>query len=121
MSNARDIARLLTNINEKVVALTGTTPTVDCNAGNVFTITLTGNTTFTFSNAPASGTAYGMTVKATQDGSGTRTVTWPASVDWPGATAPTLTTDPNGVDVFTFFTEDGGTTWYGFTSGLALG
>lgn len=32
------------------VTLTGTTPTIDWSAGNVFTHTLTGNTTYTFSN-----------------------------------------------------------------------
>ena len=106
---------------EKLTTLTGTTPTVDCSTGNVFDITLTGATTFTFANPPASGTVYTMSIKITQDGTGSRTVTWPTSIDWPGATAPTLTTDANGVDVFMFYTSDGGTNWQGFTAGLALG
>jgi hypothetical protein len=45
-------------------------------------------------------------------------ITWPASVDWPSATAPTLTA--SGTDVLVFITCDGGTTWYGFVAGLAL-
>ena len=36
------------------------------------------------------------------------------------STAPTLTTTNNGVDVFGFFTIDGGTTYYGFTLGQAM-
>jgi len=52
---------------------------------------------------------------------GQSTVTWPASVDWPAATAPTLSSGANEVDVFVFYTTDGGTTWYGFTAGQALG
>ena len=43
---------------------------------------------------------------------------WPGSVDWAGATAPTLTT--SGVDVLVFTTVDGGTIWYGFAGGLAM-
>ena len=62
--------------NETYVALSGTTPTVDCESGNVFALSTTGNTTFTFSNPPASGTAYGFTLKLTAGG--THTITWPA-------------------------------------------
>jgi hypothetical protein len=43
--------------------------------------------TYVFSNPPATGTAYGFTLKVTP--SATVTLTWPASVDWPGGTAPT--------------------------------
>jgi hypothetical protein len=93
---------------------------IDLSTGNVFQQTLTADTTFTFSNPPATGTAYGFTLKVTQD-STARTITWPASVDWPSATAPTLSTASGAVDVFVFFTIDGGTTYYGFTSGQALG
>jgi hypothetical protein len=113
-----------TSYNETYAAVTSTSnaTTVDCEAGNTFMHTLTENTTFTFSNPPASGTAYTMTIEIIQDASASGyTVTWPASVDWPAATAPTLTGDASAVDVFVFTTRDGGTTWYGFTAGQALG
>jgi len=48
------------------------------------------------------------------------TVTWPTAVDWPSATAPTLTATASAVDYFVFITHDGGTTWYGFTAGQAM-
>ena len=77
--------------------------------------------TATFSNPPAS-SAFGFTLKITQDaGASGFTVTWPTTVDWPSATAPTLTATANGVDMFVFSTTDGGTTYYGFTAGQALG
>jgi hypothetical protein len=85
----------------------------------VFSHTLTEDVTYTFSNAPASGRAFGFTLKVVQD-STARTITWPASVDWPAATAPTLSTGSGEVDVFVFFTTDGGTTFYGFTAGQVL-
>ena len=47
-------------------------------------------------------------------------VSWPASVEWPAATAPTLTSTSNAVDVLVFQTVDGGTTWYGFVAGQGL-
>lgn len=109
--------------NETFVAVTSTTnaTTVNCEAGNNFSHTLTENTTFTFSNPPATGTAYGFTLKIVQDaGASGYTVTWPASIDWPSATAPTLTADANAVDVFVFYTHDGGTNFYGFVAGQAM-
>jgi hypothetical protein len=114
---------LVDSYNETYVAPTSSSnaTTVDCEAGNVFSHTLTENTTFTFSNPPSSGTAYGFSLKIVQDASASGyTVTWPTSVDWPSATAPTLTNTASAVDVFVFYTHDGGTTWYGFIAGQGL-
>jgi len=110
--------------NEAYAAVTSTSnaTTVNCEAGNAFSHTLTENTTFTFSNPPASGTAYSFSLEIIQDASASGyTVTWPASVDWPSATAPTLTATASAVDVFVFYTRDGGTTWQGFIAGQAQG
>ncbi len=90
--------------------------TIDLTAGNSVTATTTGATTWTFSNPTASDELCGFVLKLVNGGSATQT--WPGSVDWPAATAPTLTT--SGTDVLVFITCDGGTTWYGFTAGLAL-
>lgn len=100
-----------------VTANTGTTYTINLENGNVFNLTLTGNCTYTFSNPPASGSAGAFTLIQNQDGTGSRTVTWPASVEWAGGSAPTITSTASSTDVFTFITTDGGTTWYGFTGG----
>jgi len=102
-------------------ATSGSTETLDLESGNVFDLTLTADCTITLSNPPASGTSGSFTLILRQDGTGSRTVTWPASVDWASATAPTLTTDASAVDVLTFMTVDGGTTWLGFVAGQALG
>jgi len=89
---------------------------VDLELGNVFTYTLSGGQTVTFTNPPASGTAGSFTMIVTNGGSAT--LTWPSSVDWPAATAPALTA--SGVDLIFFTTIDGGTIWYG-TAVLAMG
>lgn len=96
--------------------------TLDLENGNVFEVTLTENVTTTvFSNPPASGRGGSFKLILKQDGTGGRTFTWPASVDWAGSSAPTLTTTANAVDILTFLTTDGGTVWYGFLNGAAMG
>jgi hypothetical protein len=96
-------------------SITGAT-TLDLSTTNIYNITLTGSATLTFSNPPTSGTLYSLMIIAKQDATGSRTITWPASVKWPNASAPTLSTAANAVDVLNFFTVDGGTTYYGALS-----
>lgn len=102
------------------IAAAGTTETIDLSDGSVHVITLDENVTFTFSNPVATGRASSFTLILRQDGLGTNTVTWPASVKWAGGAAPTITADASAVDVLTFLTVDGGTTWYGFVAGQAM-
>jgi hypothetical protein len=96
----------------------GGTDAIDLTAGNVVSATVsTGTQTFTFTNPPATGKAGSFTLFLTNGGS--QTVNWPASVDWAGGSAPSLTS--SGVDVLTFTTLDAGTIWYGFAAGLDMG
>jgi hypothetical protein len=97
----------------------GSTETFDVSSANVHRGVLDANCTFTFTGA-SSGRACALTLHLVQDATGSRTVTWPASVDWPGGTAPVLSTAANAVDVLTLHTVNGGTTWYGFAPGLAM-
>ena len=107
--------------NDTYVAPTSSSnaTTINCETGNYFKHTLTENTTFTFSNPPASGTGFSFVLHLIQDSSA-RTVTWPNSVDWAAATAPTISTTSGADDFFVFATSDGGTIWYGFTAGQAM-
>lgn len=86
---------------------------VDLLAGNFFTKTISGATTFTVSNVPAAGTAASFILDLTNGGSGA--ITWWSGMKWAGGTAPTLTA--SGRDCLGFFTHDGGATW----TGLLLG
>ena len=96
-------------------AIGGGTQDIDLENGNFITATVdTSETTFTFSNPPATGSGGGFALVLTNGGS--QTVNWPASVDWSLGTAPSLTA--SGVDVLGFITSDGGTTWLGFEAGL---
>jgi hypothetical protein len=100
--------------NETVDALSGTTPTVNCENGNVFTLTTSGATTFTFSNPPSSGTAYAFVLKVI--GGGAHALTWPIEVRWPGGTAPDFPLSGETY-IYGFLTHDAGTNWYGFVGG----
>lgn len=99
-----------------VIAATSVTTDIDVSLGNVVDMTLDNSPTLTFSNPAPTGTGGSFTLMLRQDASGSRTVTWPASVRWAGGTAPTLTTTASRVDIITFVTMDEGTKWYGFVA-----
>jgi len=91
---------------------------IDWEAATLFELTLTDSPTFTFANEAA---GRAVTLILIQDGTGSRTVTWPGSVDWPSATAPTLSTGAGDVDVVTLICRNDGTTVLGFTAGQDMG
>jgi len=91
----------------------GATITFNFNNGLSRQVTLGGNRTLAFSNAKNGFVFY---IKLIQDATGSRTVTWPSTVDWEGGTAPTLTTAANAVDLFRFSFD--GTDFFGETVGL---
>jgi len=97
--------------------ISSTSHTIDLTTANIFELTMNSSiTSLTISGAPSSGQAYSFTVIVKQDGTGSRTISWPASVKFPNASTPTLTTTPNKVDILNFITTDGGTTYYGALS-----
>ena len=97
---------------EVATANTGTAYTVDLANGSVQILTLTGNCVFTFP-AVTAGRSFMMILK--QDATGSRTVTWPGTVKWPGGTAPTITSTASRGDKFVFTAD--GTNWIGSNAG----
>jgi hypothetical protein len=101
--------------SDKVNALgsTGTSKTINVTSGTLVTATLTGNCTFTLAalNSIAS-RASSFTMILTNDATASRTVAFAGGTfKYPGGSVSRTTTS-NAVDVWTFFTPDGGTTWY---------
>ena len=78
---------------------------VNCSTGNYFTKTINGASTFTVSNVPAS-RSYSFALELTHTSGA---ITWFSGVEWPGGTAPALTTGKT--HLFMFITDDGGTRW----------
>jgi len=92
-------------------ALSGTSVTCNVDNAGAFSLTMTGNTTFTFSGAD-NNWSMGFILQLTGNGG---TVTWPSSVDWAGGTAPDAPASGE-TDIYVFWSRDGGTTWYGVLS-----
>lgn len=101
-----------------VAASVSGSTTVDFTTAHVHKLTMTGNITLTLSGA-TSGEACGLTLYLVQDGTGSRLVTWPGSVKWPVALAPTLSTGVNAIDIVVLETFDGGTSWFANLAGKA--
>jgi len=87
----------------------GVADTIDWNAGQKQKSTLTGAPpcvlTFTAPAGPCN-----VILKLIQGGSGSQTVTWPATVKWPGGTAPTLSTAAGAIDLISLYYD--GTNYY---------
>ena len=77
----------------------GSTITFDLNSSNTHSVTLGGNRTLALSNASV---GQKFIIRLTQDGTGSRTVTFFSTIKWAGGVAPTLTTTANKTDVFGF-------------------
>jgi len=129
--SSANLAAALTDETGSGLAVFGTTPTItglrekstavsasdiDLSAGNYFTKTISGTTTFTVSNVATSGDVAAFVLVLTNGGSAT--VTFFSGVTWAGGTAPTLTA--SGVDILGFFTINGGTTWRGLVLALDI-
>lgn len=96
---------------EVAVTFSATAMSVNCALSNVFSTTLTANVTV----APSlSNPTNGQTINwfLTQDGTGSRTMTWPASFVWPSASAGVLTTTAGGVDLLVATYRSGTGKWY---------
>lgn len=90
-----------------VDTIAGANLTIDCADSNVFTVAMTANvSSFTLSNP---GNGQTVNIRFTQDGTGSRTITWPASFKWASGNSIPLSTAPNAVDLLV-------ATWFNDTS-----
>ena len=120
-ADANGVVTLDNGFSEEYAAVTSSSAAVSLNlrTASNFSHDLTENTTISFANPAASGKVSGATLKIIQ-GSTARTITWNSSIKWAADTAPTLSTGNDNVDIFVFYTVDGGTNYYGFTAGQVM-
>lgn len=104
------------SLQEDYDALSGTSPAPDADNAGYFSLSTSGDTTFTFGGV-TSGRSVSFVLEVTAGG--THTLTWPGTVDWAGGTAPDAPASGEK-NVYAFITRDGGTNWYGFLSGAAM-
>ena len=93
----------------------GATQVIDCSSGSSMVWTLGATRTVSTFLNPAPGQVLYLEVR--QDATGSRLLTWPSNVNWPGATPPTLTTTASKRDKF-ILTYNASGTWDGYTQGL---
>jgi hypothetical protein len=93
---------------------TGAAINLDVTSGNVFTATLDQSSTITLRYPVATGSSS-FTLILTNGTGGPYTVAWAGGTfKFPnGAASLARTTTANAIDVWFFFTPDGGTTYYG--------
>jgi hypothetical protein len=91
---------------------------LDLSLANNFEITLTGATTLSFTNPAPAGQVCSLTLFINQNGTAFA-VTWPASVQWAGGTAPDLSAI-NKSSILTFVTKNAGNRWFGFIGGIGV-
>ena len=104
---------VLQNVVEKVSVRGNISGAVTFNLqdGNVVTATSNGNiTAMTISNPPTTGYSAALTLRLTNGGA--HAIAYPSGIDWGAAGAPTL--QASGLNIITFNTVDGGSTWAGF-------
>jgi len=104
-----------TMLQEKITAVGNVSAgsyNIDTTLSNIFDITLTGNVTFTFTNPPPLGFSKNVTVILRQDAVGNRAATFTGALYTEGQ-LPQLSTGANQIDVLTFFTPNGGSSWFG--------
>lgn len=103
----------LAPLAEKFQALGNVSGTKSVNLTNGLAIsaTITGATTFSFTNVAQTGATV-VVMQLTNGGS--QTITWPSSIKWSGGTAPKFTA--SGIDIIVLTTNNGGTTWYGIAN-----
>lgn len=114
-------AQLMTTVNGQQetflnIGNSGAAFTVALSAANVQQVTLTAATTATFNNAGPitmdSVHQYSFQLNVLQDATGSRTVVWPASVTWLTGN-PSVNPTASALTIFSFYTDNAGTTWYG--------
>ena len=122
-TNASQIINpLLVNYAEKVNAMgtLSTSETIDVKDGTYVTATLSTSATTINFISPPSGRLYGFALALTNASSGSAvSISWNTGgtgVKWPGGSVPTRTETNGKTDIWSFFTADGGTNWYGALS-----
>lgn len=95
--------------NEELAnTVSGGATAIDWTQQNKQSLTLSENSTVTFSD-PAGPASF--ILRVIQDATGGRTITWPEDILWPGSEEPTLSSDPDAIDIISIYFD--GTQYYG--------
>ena len=114
LNSVQDINQLNDNfeavLSEQYFPFSGNI-TIDWSKSTKARVNLGGNIVFAFTNPPMPTTLILVLI---QDGTGSRTVTWPSGIKWADKTSPVLSTAANSIDIVSFYYD--GTSYYGMAS-----
>lgn len=99
-------------------SISSNTLAIDVKLGTYVQTTLDANITTISVTWPSGVSSF--TLQLTQDGTGSRTVAWPAGWKWSNGVEPTQTADAGAVDLYVIHSPDGGTTVFAARVGEAL-
>ncbi|HEX8030858.1 MAG TPA: hypothetical protein VF491_20440 [Vicinamibacterales bacterium] len=77
---------------------------------------MTGDVTLTFATFSRPGKRVQVVLRATQDETGNRTITWPDTIEWTGGFSPSGSSTPGASDEYVLWTYNSGTSWSGVIS-----
>ena len=105
--------------NTNVAPITSGTLVIDLSLGSAHTVLLTENVSdISFINVnQLAGKTITCTLKISQDGTGSRTFGWPATINWPNGTVPTIALAANSYNRVVFITDNAGVNWDGVVAG----
>lgn len=87
----------------------GNNHNVNCALGNYFVVVCNSSAQNVYFTSTPANTVYSLTLRFS-NGAGGNTISWANTPKWPGATAPTPSTNN---DIWVFITDDGGANWRG--------
>ena len=98
---------------ETIGTIATSTYNIDLSLANIFDLTLGTDVTVTFTNPPASGTTRPVTLIVRQPASSPGKTLTVTGAQYTDGTAPILSTGANQKDVLSYWSIDGGTTYFG--------
>jgi len=104
------------DVKNTISANTAST-TLDWSVAGAYKVTIAANTTFSFTNVPTGNNIFSFTVITVNNSTPGYSVAWPTNCKYAGGILPPRTTTANAMDVWTGYTDDGGTT---FVMSLAI-
>jgi hypothetical protein len=90
------------NFQAPAATQSSSAPAVDLATSDTHAVTLTGSGALSLSNIKDGASVQ---ISVVQGGAGSFTLTWPSTVKWVSATAPTLSTAVGARDMFTFYSD----------------
>lgn len=98
---------------ETIGAISTPTYNIDLSLANIFDLTLEANVTVTFTNAPASGFTRPVTLIVRQPSTSPGKTLTVTGAQYTDGTAPILSTGANQKDVLSYWSIDGGSSYFG--------